>query len=197
MDRPMTQLVIILTAIALLASARVCRGAQTEPGSARGDDGVQFIAQLGSTVSILGELISRDGMPGSFAYNLKVGLRKKRWDFFVQAEHGFWRDDEGVDDLSIQTMNVGIGAGLLYFDRHMRASLAAGASILLTPSQLDDPGSVGAFVDLRPAGFRWPLGERAVVELHPLTFAIVMPTTSGIPLLYFTYRTALLIELRF
>ncbi len=113
------------------------------------------------------------------------------------AEHGLWRDNEGRDELSVQTMNLGIGAGLLYFKGHMRASVMAGVSVLLTQSQLDDPGTVGAFIDLRPAGFRWPIGDKVVVELHPLTFALVMPTTSGIPLLYMTYRTTLAMELVF
>lgn len=184
------------TAILLLLASPECRAGEIEGAKAAGGPTEVFV-QAESNISVLGEMVSGSAKPGSFGYGLRIGFRKNRWDAFVQAEHGLWRDDEGVDSLSIQTMNVGVGVGLSYFERHMRASLAIGPSILLTPSQLDDAGAVGIFLDLRPAGFRWPVGEHVVVELNPLTFAIVMPTMTGIPLLYFTYRTALLLEVMF
>jgi hypothetical protein len=152
-------------------------------------------ASAEGNVSFLGQLASGESAVGSAAYRLVAGLGGIRvFDFFVAVEHGFWRDDEGSAALSIQALDVGLGAGATYFGGRVRSEISTGPSILLSRSQLDEPGTVGFFVDVRPAGYRWHLGDHAVVSLYPLTFAFVAPVPDGIPLVYISYRTALVLE---
>ncbi len=155
-----------------------------------------FFGQLEANLSFLGQFISGNAKIGSFAYAGRIGWRKNPWDLYVVVEHGLWRDIESADEdsLSLQVLDLGLGAAYSYFNDNMRISLAAGPSILLTRSQLDAPGSTGFFFDFRPAGFRWKPGKVVSIELHPFTFAMVVPVLTGIPLVYMSYRTVLLID---
>jgi hypothetical protein len=147
--------------------------------------------------SFLGQLVSGEAAIGSFAYRVAGGFRPSAFELLAAVEHGFWQDDRGSDRLRIQTLDVGVGVGGTYFDGRARSELTAGASILLTRSQLDEAGTTGFFVDARPAGVRWRVGERLTASLYPLTFAFVAPVTRGIPLVYMSYRTAVTCELEF
>jgi hypothetical protein len=154
-----------------------------------------FFGQVETNLSFLGQFISGNTKLGSFAYAGRIGWRKNPWDLYVVVEHGLWRDVESADEdsLSLQVLDLGLGAGYSYFNDNMCISLAAGPSVLLTRSQLDAPGSTGFFFDFRPAGFRWRPGKAVSIELYPLTFALVVPVLTGIPLVYMSYRTVLLI----
>jgi len=157
----------------------------------------RWFANLEGSFSFLGQLVSGEAAIGSFAYRVAGGFRPSAFELFATVEHGFWRDDEGSRRLSVQTLDVGLGIGGTFFDGRARAEIAAGASILLTRSQLDEPGTTGFFVDARPTGIRWRVGGRMIAALYPLTFAFVAPVTEGIPLVYVSYRTAAVCELEF
>lgn len=194
----------VLLALALASLAAAAAEPETDPGAPSVGSHVRrrpdrrLTLQIETSLAFLGEMLTGPLTPGAFGYALRFGYgRPGHWDLYVQAEHGLWKDDEGADRLSIQTLDLGIGAGYSYFGGHMRAVAIAGASVLLTGSQMDDPGTTGLFLDIRPAGFRWTAGDRAVIEIHPLTFALVMPTLTGIPLVYLSYRSALLLEVSF
>jgi len=157
----------------------------------------KWFAGAEGNFSFLGQLVSGEAAIGSFAYRVAGGYRPSAFEIFAVAEHGFWRDDEGSRRLSVQTLDIGIGIGGTFFDGRACAEIAAGASILLTQSQLDEPGTTGFFIDARPAGIRWRVGSRMIAALYPLTFAFVAPVTEGIPLVYVSYRTAAVCELEF
>ena len=150
-----------------------------------------------ANVSFLGQIVSGEAALGSAAYRLMFGVRLRWFDAFASVEHGFFRDDDGSEGLSLQTLDVGVGLGFSYLKGRVRSELSAGPSILLTPSQLDGAGTTGFFFDARPAGYRWRFGNRGVASLYPLTFAFVAPVIDGIPLVYISYRTALVFELEF
>jgi len=179
------------SAAAVLAMALVLA-----PGTGNAGTGKWF-AGIEGNFSFLGQLISGEAALGSFAYRVAAGYRPSAFDVFAAVEHGFWKDDEGSERLRIQTLDVGVGVGGTFFDGRVRAELSGGASILLTQSQLDEPGTTGFFLDARPAGIRWRMGGNIIVSLYPLTFAFVAPVTRGIPLVYISYRTAVVCELEF
>ena len=62
---------------------------------------------------------------------------------------------------------------------------------------LDDAGSVGVYLDFRPAGFRWAFTDVFLIGLDPLNFALVAPVLDRIPLVYVQYRTMLYVEAAF
>ena len=183
-------------ALPWFAAASLAMALALAPGTGNAGKGKWF-AGIEGNFSFLGQLISGEAAPGSFAYRVAAGYRPSAFDMFATVEHGFWQDDEGSDRLRIQTLDVGLGVGGTFFDGRARAELTAGASILLTRSQLDEPGTAGFFIDARPAGIRWRVGDHMIASLYPLTFAFVAPVTKGIPLVYVSYRTAVVCELEF
>lgn len=66
--------------------------------------------------------------------------------------------------------------------------------MLLFDTLLDDAGEVGFFVEIRPVGLRWNVGEEVFMILDPLAIAVVAPVLEGIPLAIVQYRTMLGIE---
>jgi hypothetical protein len=184
------------TALLWTASAVAAAAIALAPGPAAAGPGKWF-ASVEGNFSFLGQLVSGQAALGSFAYRVAGGYRPSAFEVFAAVEHGFWQDDEGSDRLRIQTLDVGLGVGGTFFDGRARAELTAGASILLTQSQLDGPGTAGFFIDARPAGIRWRVGDHLIASLYPLTFAFVAPVTKGIPLVYVSYRTAVVCELEF
>jgi len=182
---------LLWPAAALLATAVALSPGRCDAGARR------WFAGLEGNFSFLGQFVSGDAAIGSFAYRVVAGYRPSAFDVFASVEHGFWKDDEGSRRLRIQTLDVGLGVGGTYFDGRVRSELSAGASILLTRSQLDEPGAAGFYLDARPVGVRWRVGDRMAASLYPLTFALVVPVTRGIPLVYMGYRTAVVCELEF
>lgn len=179
------------------AAAALALALALAPGTSSADGAGRWFGGLEAGFSFLGQLVSGEPALGSFAYRAAFGWRPSAFDLFAAVEHGFWQDDEGSPRLRIQTLDVGLGVGGTFFDGRLRAELSGGPSILLTRSQLDEPGVTGFFLDARPAGIRWRVGDRMIASLYPLTFALVAPVTRGIPLVYMSYRTAVACELEF
>ena len=86
-----------------------------------------FFGQVETNLSFLGQFISGNAKIGSFAYAGRIGWRKNPWDLYVVVEHGLWRDIESADEdsLSLQVLDLGLGAGYSYFNDNMRISLTA------------------------------------------------------------------------
>jgi hypothetical protein len=183
-------------AIPWLRAAALAAALTLAPGTG-GAGEARWFAGVEGNFSFLGQLVSGRAALGSFAYRAVGGLRRRAFDAFAAVEHGFWQGDRGSQRLRVQTLDVGVGVGGTFFDGRVRAELSAGPSILLTRSQLDAPGTTGFFLDARPVGVRWRVGDRMIASLYPLTFALVAPVTRGIPLVYMSYRTAVMCELEF
>ena len=146
-------------------------------------------------LSALSNLVDKSTLNLAFGYSLKSGYRwRTDWGAYLQAEHNLWTETELEADVRQGVLNIGIGAERLFFRRRMRAALTLGPSILLYETALDDPGTTGLFVDVRPTGIRWELGKSLTLMLDPLTFTVVAPALGGIPLVNIQYRTALALE---
>jgi hypothetical protein len=65
---------------------------------------------------------------------------------------------------------------------------------LTIPTDVDSAGSLGFFVDLRPLGLRFAVGSGLLFGIDPLSFTLLMPELSGIPLVELEYRTAVYLE---
>ena len=156
-----------------------------------------LFAQTEGHVSLLsGE--SQEMVPArAFGLSLKSGWGWGRWRAFVQAESTFWNEKFGDEEEIKGALNVGVGGEVLYGGGFVRTSLSAGPSILLFASDVDEGGEVGMFVDVRPAGLRWALGEGFGIGLDPISLALVMPVLSGIPLVELQYRTTVVGEYTF
>jgi hypothetical protein len=135
----------------------------------------------------------RNVLVGRWSPGLLAGYRLSRFGFFgtVELDQVF---DFTVETQRLDVMNIGAGVEMLNFLGHVRSSIAAGASVLLSDTAIDDAGEVGWFLDVRPAALRWALGDRFALEFTPLTLDVIVPVTEGIPLVVFTYQTLVGVE---
>lgn len=182
-----------LVAVVTLASSVIA-------GSAFADDPRRhhcWFGQLEFHASILSDLGDRKIEGTTFGPAAKLGYRWDRWGVFVSLEQNAWVTTEaGETGLRAGALNIGLGAELMYAYGLLRASLALGPSILLYESALDPAGTTGFYMDLRPAGIRWHLTEWFALMFDPVSFALVAPVLTGIPLLFVEYRTTLTTEFR-
>ena len=114
---------------------------------------------------------------------------------FARGEANAWRDrrDDGTDDF-VLAFDLGVGARFDYGGGRLRSSLAAGATLLAVPGDVDTAGTVGAFVDVRPLGFAWRLGPGVRLGVVPLSLTLAVPVLTGIPLVSIQYRTTIFAE---
>lgn len=141
--------------------------------------------------SFLSDVADRSQIQNTFGYAGQLGYRWDTWGLFGRIEHNLWIASEFSRSVETGAFNIGIGGEYLFFRKRMRASVAFGPSVLLFSTGIDDPGSVGVYLDVRPSGIRWALSENVLVQWDPLTFSVVAPVLSGIPLVMLEYRTAL------
>lgn len=93
------------------------------------------------------------------------------------------------------SFQVQLGAELRFFDGRVRSALWLGTSTLLFRSALDSPGATGPSFAVLPAGFSLPLGQsKWRLRLEPLSFHVLAPSLSSIPLVVLQYRTTIGIE---
>jgi hypothetical protein len=146
--------------------------------------------------SLLESAVTQSLVEASFGYGLRGGYRFGRWGVFAQAEHNLWVATELRRRVSQGAVNAAIGVEVFYFGGFARTSLAAGPSVLVTDTLLDEKGSVGLFIDGRPIGVHFPIGEHFAITFDPLHIALVAPVLTGIPLAMVQYRTDLALEVR-
>ena len=144
--------------------------------------------------SFLSNVADRTQIQNTFGYALQFGYRLGDWGVSFRLEHNLWIASEINRALEQGALNIGIAGELLYFDRRVRAMIALGPSILLFDTGIDEAGEVGLFVDARPVGLRWQVRDGLIVQWDPLTFTLVAPVLSGIPLVMLEYRTAVSVE---
>lgn len=110
-----------------------------------------------------------------------------RWGLGLALEGTLWRLTDVAGDDWFAALHIGPEGEVLSAGGRIRTRLGGGLAVLLEGSPLDDAGEIGFYLDLRPAGFRWALGE-AVVGLDPLTLFTTVPDAGGIPLVDVQYR---------
>ncbi|MFY0572799.1 hypothetical protein ACN28E_54465 [Archangium lansingense] len=154
-----------------------------------------------ANVEVHGTLLN--GTPGAplldinSGWAVRGGVRRGSWGTFLQVEQSLWRGTEYGAHMVPGALNLGIGSELRFANGLVRSSLALGPSLLLFDTQLDKAGHIGVFLDARPLGLRWRLSPHFTLGLDPLSFAIVAPVLSGIPLVRVQYRTTLVMEFDF
>lgn len=126
---------------------------------------------------------------------VRSGYRWGDYSLFGSLEANSWRSPrlEGDDDFAM-ALNLGVGAERLSYQGFVRTSIALGPSMLVIPTDMDEGGETGFFVDLRPLGLRWRLLANLVVGLDPLSFSLLVPVLSRVPLVEVQYRTSIYCE---
>jgi hypothetical protein len=121
---------------------------------------------------------------GDFTLGLHTGL-----DYFRSPVN---ESDE------VETVGVwmaGIQAELRYLRDLGRAALAMGINVVTERSHVDDrAGSLGFYIDGRPAGVRFPFSTNMAFGLDPLGIRFLVADSSGIPLTEVQFLSSLRLE---
>ncbi|HNU68819.1 MAG TPA: hypothetical protein PKG82_06675 [Myxococcota bacterium] len=139
--------------------------------------------------SLLSDAEDRKPLGDSFGYAVKAGWRFGRLGVFASFEHNLWIRSELKSGVSAGVANIGIGLEVNYLHGYARTSLAIGPSVLLFDTGIDQAGSTGFFMDLRPIGLRWPITRFFALTLDPISFALVAPALDRVPLVTVQFRT--------
>lgn len=181
----------------LLAASLAAVLLSASPVSAEETDTTGAFVAVEWHQSLLTGVANRTLLNITYGGALRGGYRFGRWGVFGHVEQNLWQNSEQNSDTVQGALNLGVGGEYLYADGFVRTTLVVGPSILLFDTILDDAGSTGFFLDLRPVGLRWNPWSDLHINLDPLTFAIVAPVLDGIPLVQVEYRTTLGVEWAF
>ena len=59
---------------------------------------------------------------------------------------------------------------------------------------LDEAGTTGLFLDIRPIGLRWPVNRKVTLEVSPLSVTLLAPVLADPGIRKIEYRTVLTLE---
>jgi hypothetical protein len=153
------------------------------------------VAGLEGHFSLLSDVPERSLINATMGYAVRGGYRWRRWGLIAELERNYWLPTELSNQVRPGALNLGVGGELLSAGGLIRTSAVIGPSILRFDTGLDDRGSVGLFVDLRPAGFHWTLTRHLALMLDPLSLALVAPVLGSPGIRQVEYRTLLGAEL--
>ena len=165
-------------------------------GASGGEDRWSMQGDFGATLASRSSTASTSlALARAQSLGLAVDRGFGRLHLFARGEANAWRDrrDDGMDDF-VLAFDLGVGARFDYGGGRLRSSLAAGATLLAIPGDIDTAGTVGAFVDVRPLGFAWRLGPGVRLGVVPLSLTLAVPVLTGIPLVSIQYRTTIFAE---
>ena len=167
--------------------------------------GNTWFGQVEGYASLFGGLGDRSMEGTAFGGSLKAGYRWESWGLFLTVENNAWVTPATGESPTATAqpsqvrpgaLNIGVGGELIYAHRYLRSALAIGPSILLYDDGYDSAGTTGIYVDLRLVGIRWPINDWFVLMLDPVSFSLVAPVLTGIPLALFQFRTGITTEFR-
>lgn len=190
------------TGIARIAAAIIAVGvasaASAQPEEA--DEPRWYVdVQLHST--FLSALLDEQPLQMSYGVSSRVARRNSQVGWYLGLDTTWWpslqldTSSEEVFDGAAQGI-VALFAGIEhpYFDERMRFLFDIGGSVMLRDTRLDDRGRLGIVTSFRPVGIRIPFGDRRALVIDPLSFTLLLPDLSGIPLLLFQFRTVVSVE---
>jgi len=121
------------------------------------------------------------------------GYRASSYGFFgaIQLDESF---DFTLDIERLDLLNIGAGFEYLSFLGHVRTSILLGTSILVSDTFIDEAGTAGWFIEMRPGALRWAINDSFTFEFSPIALDVVAPVTSGIPLVIYSYTTVFAVE---
>ena len=182
-------LVVLAHADSARAGTQDAPVAQSAPVSTR-----VFVAAEGH-FSLLSDAPERSFINVTSGYALRGGYRFGRWGLLAQLERNYWLPTELSNDLKPGALNIGIGVEWFAIPDRLRIGITAGPSILWFDTAFDSKGTVGLFLDVRPAGLRWSFPHQLALVFDPLSLAIVAPVLGDPGILQLEYRTLLGVEM--
>lgn len=126
---------------------------------------------------------------------VRSGYRWGKWGLGGLIEANFFRQKNLVGEHDqFAALLIGVDGEVLAVDGWIRSRLSGGLAVVLAGTELDEPGRTGFFVDIKPGGFRFVVGDATRLTVDPISLAVVLPDASGIPLVDVQYRSSISLE---
>jgi hypothetical protein len=158
------------------------------------EEGDSAYVQLEAFGSALNDSVGGSNITASVGYGGRAGWRRGAIGFFAEFSRDHWLTTEVRTALEQGVLDLGVGAEMLFAKQRLRVSAAGGSSTLLFDTAFHDRGTTGFYVDLRPASLRFFPLPWLVVELTPIGFTLVSPTSGELAIRRIEYRTTLTLE---
>ena len=151
--------------------------------------------QADTSVSMVSEQSGEPHLMRAFAGAARVHYQGERWGLGVANEANVFRvrDIQGDWDVMVAAL-YGLDVSVLSADGYVRSMVSAGVAVLLEGTDIDEPGEVGFYVDMRPVTFRFQIRPDLLLAFSPISGAIVVPDPGGIPIVDAQFRTNLTVE---
>ncbi len=130
----------------------------------------------------------------SFGFAARGGYRFEPVSILIHAERNYWVSSEVDFGVLPGVLNVGAGAEILFADDRLRSSLVIGASILRFDAALDESGTTGFFLDVRPVGVRFGTGPYIHLVFDPIVVSSINPALGDPGIHVIQFRTVLGVE---
>jgi hypothetical protein len=131
----------------------------------------------------------------SIAPAVRSGYRWGKWGVGGVVEANFFRQKNLADgDDHFAALLVGVDGEVLAANGWIRSRVGGGLAVVLSGTELDEPGKTGFYADIKPGGIRFVVGDAMRLTFDPLSMAILVPDASGIPLVDIQYRSTLSLE---
>ncbi|MEP6653717.1 MAG: hypothetical protein ABJA82_10180 [Myxococcales bacterium] len=150
----------------------------------------------------LGILVGGGVSIDNASYNLGVGVRYdlgKRVTVGLDVEYNPWLSIETNRRTAGTTNAAAVGVYRLdvldYIE--LRATLAAGVSVLMFDTWAAKKGRVGPFFAISPLGVAIRMNGRLRLIIDPAELVFAVPQTAGIPLVYRQHRFAVAVQANF
>ena len=184
-----------LILVALMHAAPARAATQDAPAAQSALTDMRVFVAVEGHFSVLADAPERSFINVTSGYAVRGGYRFGRWGLLAQVERNYWLPTELSNDLKPGALNIGLGVEWFALHDRVRVGITAGPSFLWFDTAFDQKGTVGLFVDLRPAGLRWPLPHQVALVFDPLSFAVVAPVLGDPGILQLEYRTLLGVEI--
>lgn len=146
-------------------------------------------------------LLDKEPLQLSAGFAVTGGVDFERAGLTLVLENTWFPEAELAVDSedTFEGVAQGVLALLVGFDVHyasdrLRFELAVGPTLLLRNTLVDQAGTIGFGFESRPVGIRIPLPSSKTLVVDPLSFSMLIPDFSGIPLLLIQVRTTVTVE---
>jgi MYXO-CTERM domain-containing protein len=127
-----------------------------------------------------------------------LGLRRKlstHWTVGWDAEWNPWINKYGSTALQSGVANtfgtIILRFPLAYENFNLRTTVNLGLSYLLFDLYGAPKGSLGYYAAISPLGVEWKISRMFFLIFNPLSMAVAVPQTKGVPLVYLQYRISI------
>lgn len=99
-----------------------------------------------------------------------------------------------TDDIQ-GAMLLGFDTSVLSGQGYVRSFASFGLAVLMEGGEIDEPGEVGFFAEIRPVVIRFLADEDVIIAWAPAAAGVLVPDPTGIPLVDMQFRTTVGVEL--